>query len=422
MEHIWENVDCQNSLDTTLVKLVNNEAFADIQFHFTNGQIIYAHSFILSIRSSQLYREIKNSVEQPKIIPITKATFELFLEFIQYLYTNDLNLVIYNVFELFKLSKQYYVPSLERKCNAYLFKKLSDETACEFLQLALIGNCADLFKTFHDFIAQNYLPVLMSSEFLEINDETLKSIITLDTVSDVDEFEIFSAIIKWTNRACEKDGIISPTGTEQRQKLGDNFQWIRFEAMNPSKMVDCEILAPNFLKTGEINLIKSKHLAGANYVDNKRKQLVVADSDFSGRGCLCFRATSFEWSNYKLSELKETYFIEFKVSKAIKISEFDFDIKESPKICYRILENGKILLKEENTVNEYSLKVSTPIRLQQYRRYRFEYEILNLAESESVEAYKHVVNEKRMKMSGCEDINCTIFEQNAHIYLMYFEF
>lgn len=193
--------------------------------------------------------------------------------------------------------------------------------------------------------------------------------------------------------------------------------------MSPAEIDRCVALAPEFLTSDEVTRIKSKLMSSSTYFDNRRKELVIEESAFAECNCLCFRATSFEWSTYRGSDMKATYFIEFKVSKAIKISEINFDIRESLGICYRIIDNsGRVLQIEENTISDSCMEVRTPILLKQFRRYRIEYEIIGLEDDQKVEAYEHVVEEKRMLISGGLEVECTIFRQSAHIYFICFQF
>lgn len=182
MEHFWENLE---SIDDVLRDLINNEAFSDLQFKFDDGKIIYAHSFLLLIRSAKFYQELNVIKNKPKLIQINEVTYEIFLQLIEYIYTHQLKLTIKNVFEFYKLSRLYCLVDLKNQCTKYLLKKLTDETACDFLQSAITGKFEDLINIFRNFIAENFSPVLIADSFLEINDETLTSIISLDRVSDI---------------------------------------------------------------------------------------------------------------------------------------------------------------------------------------------------------------------------------------------
>lgn len=247
----WINI---NILQEAFSILVNNEFLSDVKFQFPDGGIIFAHSFILCLRSINFYDNFKENIGVSKILNVNEFSRIIFLNFLTYLYTDKIDINEKNVTELMKLSLHYNIKPLEIKCSEFMTKNITSNTACKILNDSIMQKCEVLIKLCLDFISNNYLSVLKSDFFVDVNDKTLESILKLDLVSDTNEYNIFKYVILWAGRSCEKDGIES-SGKNCRKQLGDNFKLIRFNSMTTQELANCHTLAPGFMSETEIGSI-----------------------------------------------------------------------------------------------------------------------------------------------------------------------
>lgn len=245
----WTNL--KNSKDA-FKRLVNHEFLADIKLQFTDGKIIFAHSFILSIHSYELYQSFKLNSNQPspQLIKVKNASHATFLSFLRYLYTDNLELDNANAVELVKLFIKYNIHGLDRLFNAIVS---NDEVMCHLLEASIEKNWTNIQKPCLDLIARNYLKILNTKSFLGVKRKTLKIILQLDPVSDVEEFQIFETVMKWVECASEKDS--SKTSLIHRKKLGNAIKLIRFCTMTVSEFTKCLELSPNLFTDEEISSI-----------------------------------------------------------------------------------------------------------------------------------------------------------------------
>lgn len=241
----WSNI---KTVPDAFQNLLNNQFLADLKFKFADGQIIYAHSLVLSIHSIELYQSFKINATRsaPQVIQVRNASHGTFLSFLKYLYTNILEIEQINVVEIVKLFIKYNIfNGLDRLFNAIIS---NDEIMCQLLEASINENWMDLQKSCLTLIARNYLKILNTKSFLEINGRTLTSILELEPVSDVDEFAIFKAVVKWTKHASLKVSEVN-----LRQTLSDdNWKLIRFCSMTVGEFTKCLQLSRDLFTDDEI--------------------------------------------------------------------------------------------------------------------------------------------------------------------------
>ena len=105
-------------------------------------QVISAHKFVLPISSPVFYgmfcgklTETKDSVELPD------CEYESLLEFLRFIYSDEVNLSGNNVMQVMYLAKKYMVSSLADKCTQYLHDNLDASNV--FSVLPFTENCEE---------------------------------------------------------------------------------------------------------------------------------------------------------------------------------------------------------------------------------------------------------------------------------------
>lgn len=421
----WTSI---KTIQDAFASLVNNEFLADVRFQFRDGPSLFAHSFILSLRSQQFYDNFHGTVGMMKFIEIDDVSYEIFSEFLKFFYTDSIDLNPSNIVEMTKLSIKYKINilSMDDNCekDEEIMEDMTIDRACGTLQDAVQKQSNEVQKLTQEFIADHYLTVLNSYSFLDVNETTLKIILELDPVSDVNEFKIFESVINWTTRSCEKDRIV-PCGNIRRIKLGDNLKLIRFGAMTFDEFVKCHDLAPGLLTDNEVAAIflniGTKITNSLGFSDHERRVKPRKPDVLTRRDEIALHfAPKFNWITFQSKELEETFFIEFTVSKPILFMRARFYFKTDVEMLqYRILKNDKIIQTYEKKLDRVNYKVQgmniEPITLHPERRYRFEYAFKNLTSESLVRADKYELSEFQKKLSEEEYVSFMIKRSHSHL-------
>lgn len=233
-------------------KLFNNAFLSDVKFEFPNGEILHAHRFILSLNSEVFYEQCSKECNDNTVIKIDNYSFNAFSNFIKLLYTSHLSSSCKNIIDdVLKLCLQYGTNDLKKKIYQCFFLLFDDQNILKFYEIIRQENLNKHLIHYENIIVSHFEKVLKSESFLEINENTLSAVLKLDLVSDVSEVDIFAAVLKWSERACEKDEITSDS-CNKRQKLGDNLKLIRFGAMTTEEFGKCVEMEPELFSKKEI--------------------------------------------------------------------------------------------------------------------------------------------------------------------------
>uniref|UniRef100_UPI00398F212F structure-specific endonuclease subunit SLX4 n=1 Tax=Pristiophorus japonicus TaxID=55135 RepID=UPI00398F212F len=107
--------------------MVNNPHLSDVQFQTDNGEVVYAHQFVLYARSPQLVQTVHDEgfvVEEDGAVGtrrllLPEVTPEAVCTFLGYLYTAGISIVPTELSELHALAKRFAVRELVEMCEAW---------------------------------------------------------------------------------------------------------------------------------------------------------------------------------------------------------------------------------------------------------------------------------------------------------------
>lgn len=384
MEFNWDKI---KTLHDVFPLLFNNEFLSDIKFAFSDGIIIYAHTFILSLRSAEYYELFKGMIGIKQVIQIGNITSnKIFESFLKYLYTDEIVIDKHNMFDILKLSLKYKVKTLENRCHNTIKNNLNEDNSCKILEASVNENWEELRKSCEEFIANNYKKVLDNQSFLVNNEKILKIILDMDPVSDVNELSIFKSVLKWADHACELDGI-EYNEQNRRQKLKNNLKLIRFSAMTFTEFHEAQTISPGLLNDSEALSIFMKIGENSSTVRDSRNIRKQIQSRI--QPTLYNNTDEVNWySNYHgtcylkeitntPSDLNENFFIEFSVSQKLCIKTVKLQLsrvhKNKYSIKYNLYENGINILEDVMTKdNNYDYKISNNVLIPS-NRYRLQY-------------------------------------------------
>lgn len=268
----WQTL--KNSVLERNKYMFNNKLLSDVTFLVGHDEefakTVPAHKYVLSISSPVFYAMFSGElVEQGKNIRIPDSDPESFLEFLRYLYTDEVNLcecvqgVLY-------LASKYIVPSLTHLCVEFLYQNLNTDNVLGVLTQAIRYEDKKLQQRCWALIEKETTDVLKSEEFLGVSHDILELIIKSDFL-DVTELDLFIALNMWATKQCEDRAI-----TDKRTVLNGLFYHIHYPSISSEDFI-CYVLSAKILNVVELSEIselwvEKSHNSNAFATDTKYMQ------------------------------------------------------------------------------------------------------------------------------------------------------
>ena len=219
--------------------LFNNSLLSDINFVVIDSQDesnsrqvrIPAHKLVLAISSpvfeAMFYGQMAEKGEEVEL-PDTDS--HSLLEFLRFVYCDEVNLTIANVLGVLYVAKKYIVPTLADKCRSFLETKLDETNVFQILQEAKKIEESELEKRCWELIDANTTTCLKSDGVLTLRHDTLVSFLKRENLY-AEEVHIFDAVKRWAKAKCEEKRL-KPSGEALRGILGNAVDFIRFPTMS----------------------------------------------------------------------------------------------------------------------------------------------------------------------------------------------
>ena len=213
--------------------LFNNSLMSDIKFVVGESDscrqvCVPAHKFVLAISSpvfeAMFYGQMAEKGEEVELPDTDSHTL---LEFLRFVYCDEVNLTADNVRAVLYLADKYDVPPLKKKCVRFLEDTIDTESVFDILMMAQKINEEDLRRICWEMID------LFTGECLEAMnnlDESLLGLLLKRDTLTIDEVALFGAVLRWAKEKCESQNL-GVTGPEVRRVLGENIFQIRFLTM-----------------------------------------------------------------------------------------------------------------------------------------------------------------------------------------------
>ena len=216
--------------------LYNNELMSDVIFLVRNENAsihcrIPAHKFVLAASSSVFFAMFHGPIAESKNeIEIADCeNSECLLEFLKFVYADEIDLNWDNSFNILYLSKKYMIPALSIRCCEFLSRTLTKENVLAVLQQSVKLDEPGLTARCLEFIHPVTSHVIEMEAFLYLDLNTLKIILQEDRLQ-VPEINLFLAVEKW----CKSKVIrrkMNECPESWRKVLSDAIYLIRFPCM-----------------------------------------------------------------------------------------------------------------------------------------------------------------------------------------------
>ena len=254
-------------------------------------RMISAHKFILSIGSPVFYTMFNGELpETGDSVEVLDCEFETLLEFVRFLYSDEVTLSGSNVLQVLYLAKKYMVPALADKCREFLKDNLYPSNVFSVMPVAELHEDKNLLDHCWKLIDRQTKVALESAESIERS--VLEALVERDTLN-IKEIDLFTAVSRWATSECGKQGL-EAGGIVKRKVVGDHvIKAIRFPLMTEeeftSVVINSEILSAE--EVSEMNqYFKTESVHPVGFSKKARK--------FSSRGDLlrCHRFTGGEYA------------------------------------------------------------------------------------------------------------------------------
>ncbi|XP_022799255.1 BTB/POZ domain-containing protein 6-A-like [Stylophora pistillata] len=244
----------KNTVGERIKHMYRNPLMADVHFTVTDGQgssslkvNIPCHKFILAISSPVFYKMFYGELKEASdYIDLPDCDSEGFLEFLRFIYCDEVELTGSCVIQVLYLAKKYMIPSLANRCRSFLEANVNAENVLDLLPTVEKMEEIHLNDVCWNVIDTRTAKVFESAPDAILEDKNLlASILQRDTL-DVEEVEVFQAVNRWAEAICAKRGK-TPSGQEKSAIIGEEvMKLIRFPSMPLSlfgeHVVDTKIL------------------------------------------------------------------------------------------------------------------------------------------------------------------------------------
>lgn len=232
-DEVWQTK--RKTIRERVAFMLNNPLMSDISFvakDSTGAEVVFsAHKFVLAVSSPVLFAMFYGELAESKTkIELPDCDSESFLEFLRFLYCDEVQLTGSCVLQVSYLAKKYMVPELEVACTNFLTEHLSPENVFDILPHAkkfedkeLVGRCWEVV----DASAEE---ALKSETFFSVTKELLQEIVERDCLS-VHEITLFEAVDRWAGEECHRQEI-EPSKDNKKKVTGEGVvNNIRFPLM-----------------------------------------------------------------------------------------------------------------------------------------------------------------------------------------------
>jgi len=159
-------------------KSFDDKKTADLTF-VVGGEPIYAHRTILKIRCEYFPSLLRTHWREnsKSEIEITDFTYTVFKAFLQFFYTDEVDLPLKDAIGLLSLAKVYDDERLKRKCGVLIKQYITVENSAMLLGASLEYNAKDLEEFCFQFITSHLTSVSQTKSFKELDAETVKILV-----------------------------------------------------------------------------------------------------------------------------------------------------------------------------------------------------------------------------------------------------
>jgi len=166
------------SVRDSVKRSFDDKETSDLTF-VVEGEPIFVHRTFLKIRCGYFRSMLQNHWQesQKSEIEISDFTYTIFKAFLQFLYTDEIDLPPEDTIGLLALANLYCEETLKIRCENLIKHNISVENSAVILEAALKYNAKGLEGFCFQFIINHLTAVTQTESFKELDGETIKKLV-----------------------------------------------------------------------------------------------------------------------------------------------------------------------------------------------------------------------------------------------------
>uniref|UniRef100_A0A1I8HSR5 BTB domain-containing protein n=1 Tax=Macrostomum lignano TaxID=282301 RepID=A0A1I8HSR5_9PLAT len=155
----------------------NDSATSDVTFQ-VDGKLIHAHKSILRIRCDHfrtMFNENWNQTQSAGVIAIRDFSYPVYWAFLEFLYTDNVNLSPEEAISLLDLANCYCEAPLKAHCERLIKNSITIDNAMMLYLAAVKFSASELQKFCFEFAIHHLTRVVSTEAFDELDEATLRS-------------------------------------------------------------------------------------------------------------------------------------------------------------------------------------------------------------------------------------------------------
>ena len=206
-----------------------------------------SHKFVLAISSPVFYAMFYGQMpETSDFIDLPDCDSEGFLEFLRYIYCDEVKLTGSCVMQVLYLAKKYMVPLLTAKCRVFLEANINTGNVLGVLPQVYKMDEVHLTDVCWKIVDLNTEEILRDAPSSLLEDRDVAAALLKRDSLNVSEIKLFQAVNCWAEDICKMQGM-EGNGKEKRSVVGDSIlRLVRFPLMSQKEFAmnvpDTEIL------------------------------------------------------------------------------------------------------------------------------------------------------------------------------------
>nr|XP_033334893.1 RCC1 and BTB domain-containing protein 1-like [Megalopta genalis] len=170
--------NCNFNLLDSLRDAFNNEDTSDLTIKL-HGKSVHVHKSILILRCQHFRKKfledpVYNSARQCISIDNEMFSYNVYKAFLEYLYTDKINLPPEDTFELLQLADYYSMNQLKKYCKQTIYKNIKVKNVLNVYNLAIKYHAKDLEDYCFKFALRNMTAVIGTPNFVELDGSIAK--------------------------------------------------------------------------------------------------------------------------------------------------------------------------------------------------------------------------------------------------------
>lgn len=203
-----------------------------------DAERIHAHRNVLAAFSPKYKAQFYGPQADKGEIHVKDISANAFEEFIKFFYGETVNLTIENVESILNQAKQCLLNILVYECEMFLMRSLNKKNLLWNYRLSLLYDLGSLQNICSNEIRNNILQIFATNDFLCCDENVLMQILSIESLVDCKEADLFEGCIWWAQAACRRKNISDQKPKNLRAQLKNALDCICFGSFNIYKFVE----------------------------------------------------------------------------------------------------------------------------------------------------------------------------------------